>query len=258
MKNKNNLLEKLLDSMAEEYYSYNNKIIKVNNLKEVKFKKVAANVDESDYSFYKKNQYLIDQDNIYFNKESVNLLKYKIQFLGKIKSGDHNVPYYDNQKYKSLSIDLDKGLDLLKKYRQNNHNQASFLHYKSNLLNELPAERRELLLDLAAEAASMGYNLYLVGGQVRDLLIDLPLNKDLDILLDGDLKKFFDHLAQKYDYEYDYNNKFSTGFLHNKYGYSIDIASCREEKYHFPGALPLVEKADLFSDLFRRDFTIIL
>src|SRR6056297_210054 len=256
MKNKNNLLEKLLDSMAEEYYSYNNKIIKVNNLKEVKFKKVAANVDESDYRFYKKNQYLIDQDNVYFNKESVNLLKYKIQFLGKIKSGDHNVPYYDNQKYKSLSIDLDKGLDLLKKYRQNNHNQASFLHYKSNLLNELPAERRELLLDLAAEAASMGYNLYLVGGQVRDLLIDLPLNKDLDILLDGDLKKFFDHLAQKYDYEYDYNNKFSTGFLHNKYGYSIDIASCREEKYHFPGSLPLVEKADLFSDLFRRDFTI--
>jgi poly(A) polymerase/tRNA nucleotidyltransferase (CCA-adding enzyme) len=256
MKNKNNLLEKLLDSMAEEYYSYNNKIIKVNNLKEVKFKKVAANVDESDYSFYKKNQYLIDQDNIYFNKESVNLLKYKIQFLGKIKSGDHNVPYHDNHKYKSLSIDLDKGLDLLKKYRQNNHNQASFLHYKSNLLNELPAERRELLLDLAAEAAALGYNLYLVGGQVRDLLIDLPLNKDLDILLDGDLKKFFDHLAQKYDYEYDYNNKFSTGFLHNKYGYSIDIASCREEKYHFPGALPLVEKADLFSDLFRRDFTI--
>jgi poly(A) polymerase/tRNA nucleotidyltransferase (CCA-adding enzyme) len=256
MKNKNNLLDELLDSMAEEYYIYNNKIIKVNNLKEVDFKKVAANVDESDYRFHKKNQYLIDQDNVYFNKESVNLLKYKIQFLGKIKSGEHNVPYHDNQKYKSLSIELDKGLDLLKKYRQNSHDQASFLHYKSNLLAQLPSERRELLLDLAAEAAGLGYNLYLVGGQVRDLLIDLPLNKDLDILLDGDLKKFFDHLAKKYDYEYDYNNKFSTGFLHNKYGYSIDIASCREEKYHFPGSLPLVEKADLFSDLFRRDFTI--
>lgn len=256
MKNKNNLLDKLLNSVAEEYYSYDDKIIKVNNLKEVEFKKVAANVDQSDYRFYKKNQYLIDQDNIYFNKESVNLLKYKIQFLGKIKSGQHNVPYYDNDRYKSLSIELDKGLDLLKKYRQNNHQQASFLHYKSDLLDKLPAERRNLLLELAAEAAELGYNLYLVGGQVRDLLIDLPLNKDLDILLDGDLKIFFDHLAEKYNYEYDYNNKFSTGFLHNEYGYSIDIASCREEKYHFPGSLPLVEKADLFSDLFRRDFTI--
>src|SRR6056297_2664215 len=153
MKNKNNLLEKLLDSMAEEYYTYNDKIIKVNNLKEVKFKKVAANVDESDYSFYKKNQYLIDQDNVYFNKESVNLLKYKIQFLGKVKAGKHNVPYHNNSAYKSLSIDLDKGLDLLKKYRKNNHDQASFLHYKSNLLDYLPTERKNLLLKLAAEAA---------------------------------------------------------------------------------------------------------
>ena len=242
--------------MAEEYFSFNNKIIKVNNLKEVDFKKIALRVDAEDQRYHVENNYLIDQDNVYFNKESVNLLKYKIQFLGRIKSGEHNVPYYDNPEYKSLSIDLNKGLDLLKKYQKNNHDQASFLHYRSDLLDYLPAERRDLLLKLAAEAAELGYNLYLVGGQVRDLLINLPLNKDLDILLDGDLKDFFEHLAEKFGYEYDYNNKFSTGFLHNEYGYSIDIASCREEKYHFPGSLPLVEKADLFSDLFRRDFTI--
>jgi len=256
MKKRNDLLNKLLNSMAEEYFTFNNKIIKVNNLKEVDFKKVTLKVDAEDQIYHVKNNYLIDQDNIYFNKESVNLIKYKIQFLGRVKSGKHNVPYHNNEAYQSLSIDLDKGLDLLKKYQKNNHNQASFLHYRSDLLDYLPAERRKLLLELAEEAAELGYNLYLVGGQVRDLLIDLPLNKDLDILLDGDLKEFFDHLAKKYGYEYDYNNKFSTGFLHNKYGYSIDIASCREEKYHFPGSLPLVEKADLFSDLFRRDFTI--
>ncbi|RCW61139.1 CCA tRNA nucleotidyltransferase [Halanaerobium sp. ST460_2HS_T2] len=256
MKNKNDLLNKLLNSMAEEYFSFNNKIIKVNNLKEVDFQKIALKIDKEDQKYYIENNYLIDQDNVYFNKESVNLLKYKIQFLGKIKSGQHKVPYLNNYRYQSLSIDLDKGLDLLKKYQKNNHNQASFLHYKSNLLAELPEERKELLLKLAAEAAELGYNLYLVGGQVRDLLINLPLNKDLDLLLDGDLKEFFDHLEEKFGYQYDYNNKFSTGFLHNEYGYSIDIASCREEKYHFPGSLPLVEKADLFSDLFRRDFTI--
>ncbi|MFW6230090.1 MAG: CCA tRNA nucleotidyltransferase [Halanaerobium sp.] len=256
MQTNNNLLNKLLNSMAEEYFSYNDQIIKVNNLKEVDFKKIALRIDEEDQRYYVENNYLIDDDNIYFNKESVNLIKYKIQFLGKIKSGEHQLPTNDNYRYQSLSIDLDKGLDLLKKYRKNNHNQASFLHYKSNLLKELPAERRKLLLKLAAEAAELGYNLYLVGGQVRDLLINLPLNKDLDLLLEGDLKDFFAHLAEKYGYEYDYNNKFSTGFLHNEYGYSIDIASCREEKYHFPGSLPLVEKADLFSDLFRRDFTI--
>ena len=256
MKKKNELLDKLLNSMAEEYYTFNGQIIKVNNLKEVDFKKIALKVDQEDQRYYVENNYLIDEDNVYFNKESVNLLKYKIQFLGKLKAGEHKVSYHKNYKYQSLSIDLDKGLDLLKKYQKNNHNQASFLHYKSDLLKELPEERRELLLKLAAEAAELGYNLYLVGGQVRDLLIDLPLNKDLDILLDGDLEDFFAHLEAKFGYDYDYNNKFSTGFLHNEYGYSIDIASCREEKYHFPGSLPLVEKADLFSDLFRRDFTI--
>jgi poly(A) polymerase/tRNA nucleotidyltransferase (CCA-adding enzyme) len=256
MKKRNDLLDKLLNSMAEEYFSFNGKIIKVYNLKEVDFQKITQKVEAEDQRYYVENNYMIDQDNIYFNKESVNLLKYKIQFLGKVKSGKHDLPYHNNSAYKSLSIDLDKGLDLLKKYQKNNHDQASFLHYRSDLLEYLPAERRKLLLKLAAEAAELGYNLYLVGGQVRDLLIDLPLNKDLDILLDGDLKKFFDHLAEKYAYEYDYNNKFSTGFLHNEFGYSIDIASCREEKYHFPGSLPLVEKADLFSDLFRRDFTI--
>lgn len=256
MKKKSDLLDKLLNSMAEEYFTFDNQIIKVNNLKEVDFKKIALKIDQEDQRYYVENNYLIDEDNVYFNKESVNLLKYKIQFLGKVKAGKHKVSYHKNYRYQSLSIDLDKGLDLLKKYQKNNHNQASFLHYKSDLLKELPSERRELLLKLAAEAAELGYNLYLVGGQVRDLLIDLPLNKDLDILLDGDLKHFFDHLEAKFGYQYDYNNKFSTGFLHNEYGYSIDIASCREEKYHFPGSLPLVEKADLFSDLFRRDFTI--
>ena len=256
MKKRKNLLNKILNSMAEEYYSYNGQIIKVNNLKKADFTKLTLKIDKEDQRYYVENQYLIDSENIYFNKESVNLLKYKIQFLGKIKLGEYKVPYHNNAEYKSLSIDLDKGLDLLKKYQKNNHDQASFLHYKSDLLDYLPAQRRELLLKLAAEAAKLGYSLYLVGGQVRDLLFNLPLNKDLDILLDGDLKEFFDHLESEYGYEYDYNNKFSTGFLHNEYGYSIDIASCREEKYHFPGSLPLVEKADLFSDLFRRDFTI--
>lgn len=250
------LLNKILNSMAEEYYNFNNKIIKIYNLKEIDFKKINSETALEDKLYYVENQYLVDTENVYFNKESAQLLQYKIQFLSKLKSRIDKIPHYNNLKYKSLSIELEKGLDLLKKYKKNNHNQASFLHYKSDLLDYLPTERKKLLLNLAEEAAELGYNLYLVGGQVRDLLFDLPLNKDLDILLEGNLKKFFDHLAEKYGYQYDYNNKFSTGFLHNKYGYSVDVASCREEKYHFPGSLPLVERADLFSDLFRRDFTI--
>src|SRR6056297_2859861 len=108
MKKRNDLLNKLLNSMAEEYFTFNNKIIKVNNLKEVDFKKVTLKVDAEDQIYHVKNNYLIDQDNVYFNKESVNLIKYKIQFLGRVKSGKHNVPYHNNEAYQRLSIDLDK------------------------------------------------------------------------------------------------------------------------------------------------------
>jgi len=251
-----NLLNKLLDSMAEEYYSFQNKIIRINNLKEVDFQKLSAKIDDEDIRYYSKNYYMVDDENIYFNKESVQLTEKKIEFLENTINGELDIPYDDNEEYQSLSLNIEKGLDLLKKYLSHNHSRASFLHYKTHLLEKLPEQRRNFILALGEEAAELGYNLYLVGGQVRDLLIGLPLNKDLDILIDGDLEHFFAHLKDKLGYEYDYNNKFSTGFLHNEYGYSVDIASCREEKYHFPGSLPLVEKAELFSDLYRRDFTI--
>ncbi len=256
MKKKDKLLNKILNTMAEEYYLFAGEIIRINNLKEVDFKKLSSKMDSEDVKYFSKNYYLVDSDNIYFNKESVQLTKKKIEFLEKIIDGSFKVPYQNREEYKSLGIEIEKGLDLLKKYEKHNHTQASFLHYHSDLLDYLPEKRRNFLLELAADAAELDYNLYLVGGQVRDLLIGLPLNKDLDILIDGDLEKFFAYLKKEKGYEYDYNNKFSTGFLHNQYGYSVDIASCREEKYHFPGSLPLVEKAELFSDLYRRDFTV--
>ncbi|MFW6273382.1 MAG: CCA tRNA nucleotidyltransferase, partial [Halanaerobium sp.] len=256
MKKTNNLLNKILNSMAEEYYLFDQEIIRINNLKEVNFQKLSSKIEAEDIKYFSKNYYLVDNNNIYFNKESVQLTEKKIEFLKKIISGSIKVPYQNKEEYRALSIDIEKGLDLLKKYQKHNHSQASFLHYQSDLLDHLPEKRRKFLLELAADAAELDYNLYLVGGQVRDLLIGLSLNKDLDLLIEGDLEKFFAHLKKKKGYEYDYNNKFSTGFLHNEYGYSVDIASCREEKYHFPGSLPLVEKAELFSDLYRRDFTV--
>ncbi|ADQ14805.1 CCA tRNA nucleotidyltransferase [Halanaerobium hydrogeniformans] len=256
MKNRQNLLNKVLNSSAEEYYHHQGMVIKINNLTEVDFKKLSLRAEEAELKYYSENYYLVDQKNIYFNKESIQLLEKKIEFLEKVIAGSYKVPHLSRDNYTELGVDIVKGLDLLKKYQKNNHNQASFLHYKINLLDYLPQQRREFILMLAEEAAALNYNLYLVGGQVRDLLIGLPLNKDLDLLIEGDLEEFFIHLKKTKGLEYDYNNKFSTGFLHNQYGYSIDIASCREEKYHFPGSLPLVEKADLFSDLYRRDFTI--
>ncbi|SFL15454.1 CCA tRNA nucleotidyltransferase [Halanaerobium salsuginis] len=256
MENKISLVKKIINTRAEEYYEFDAVDFKIINLNEVEFKKIVAGLNSAELTYYQANVFLQTKTGqIYFNKQNPNLLADKIKFLRGIRNGLYLIKQ-TKLANNSLKISLEKGLDLLKKYQSSGHDQASFLQYQTNLLEKLSAAKRELLLKLAAEAAGLGYNLYLVGGQVRDMLINLPLNKDLDILLEGDLQQFFSHLAAKYGYQYDYNSKFSTGFLHNQSGFSIDIASCREEKYHFPGALPLVEKADLFSDLYRRDFTV--
>ena len=48
IESKNKLLNKLLNSIAEEYYNFENKILKIINLKEVDFKKLTLKIDDED------------------------------------------------------------------------------------------------------------------------------------------------------------------------------------------------------------------
>jgi hypothetical protein len=54
--------------------------------------------------------------------------------------------------------------------------------------NLIPSEKQTLLSDIAAQAVSLGFPCYVVGGFVRDLLLGKPV-KDLDVIVEGDAIK---------------------------------------------------------------------
>jgi tRNA nucleotidyltransferase (CCA-adding enzyme) len=98
-------------------------------------------------------------------------------------------------------------------------------------------------------------SLYLVGGLVRDLLLNRK-NWDLDLTVEGNGIAFARLVADRYRAGLAVFERFATARLVLPDGIKLDIASTRRESYAKPAALPDVEKALLKEDLYRRDFTI--
>ena len=118
----------------------------------------------------------------------------------------------------------------------------------------LPPELLKFLETAGQAASSRGQSLYVVGGAVRDILLE-RVNLDLDLVSDGDaiaLVKELTLLSQGEIIEYP---RFGTAKL-QWHEWSIDFATARTETYAYPGALPDVKPGSLQDDLFRRDFSI--
>jgi tRNA nucleotidyltransferase (CCA-adding enzyme) len=92
--------------------------------------------------------------------------------------------------------------------------------------------------------------VYLVGGAVRDLMLDDP-PLDLDFVVDGDLEAVLGVLAAPAAI----HERFGTATVRLA-GRSYDFAQARRETYPSPGALPEVSPAGPAEDLQRRDFTV--
>lgn len=112
--------------------------------------------------------------------------------------------------------------------------------------------------------------VYLVGGFVRDLLLDQP-NVDVDIAVEGDGIAFAARLAAELGGRVRSHRKFKTAVVllppevlgeappslrSSGEPFHVDVATTRTEFYDHPAALPRVEHASIRQDLFRRDFTI--
>lgn len=106
-----------------------------------------------------------------------------------------------------------------------------------------------------ATARERGERLFLVGGVVRDLLLDRPV-RDLDLVVEGDAAAFTRALAGRIGGAVREHARFGTASLQTPDGGRIDIASSRTESYAHPGALPRVSPAGIHEDLARRDFTL--
>ncbi|MEB3237042.1 MAG: CBS domain-containing protein [Candidatus Sericytochromatia bacterium] len=116
-----------------------------------------------------------------------------------------------------------------------------------------PASELDLLERIRALAGDQP--LYLVGGAVRDLLLDRP-SFDLDLMTDKLADAFVTRLGKALDAEVIRHQAFGTATLRLPDGRRIDVATARKETYRQPGALPEVQAAGLRHDLGRRDFTV--
>jgi len=103
---------------------------------------------------------------------------------------------------------------------------------------------------------------YLVGGAVRDLLLDEGVS-DIDIAVEGDGIEFARELAARLGGRVRTHQKFQTAVIvvERAVGEAgaplrVDVASTRTEFYDYPAALPKVEHATIRGDLARRDFSI--
>jgi tRNA nucleotidyltransferase (CCA-adding enzyme) len=111
-------------------------------------------------------------------------------------------------------------------------------------LGRLPCGRR--LLDAVADLDGV----HLVGGAVRDLLLDRE-PRELDVVVEGDVAPVAARLGE-------------AAALHERFGTATvladgcryDLAMARAETYARPGALPDVRPAGIDEDLRRRDVTV--
>lgn len=100
-------------------------------------------------------------------------------------------------------------------------------------------------------------NLYLVGGVVRDKILDGEPNQDIDIVLEGDageLADFLhesgvtDHLPVTYP-------RFGTAMV-SVTGRQVELVGARKESYDPSSRKPSTIPGTLLDDVLRRDFTI--
>jgi tRNA nucleotidyltransferase (CCA-adding enzyme) len=124
------------------------------------------------------------------------------------------------------------------------------------LLQKLPFPITDLLRLAGNEAAEKGLKLYLVGGIVRDLLLDYPPDYDYDLVVIGDAGHFAALLQEQVGGKLTLYPRYLTATLKIDNDLKLDLVTARSESYHQPAASPRVEASDLKADLYRRDFTV--
>jgi len=119
---------------------------------------------------------------------------------------------------------------------------------------KFPPEIHNLLRLSGEVAEELGFNAYLVGGSVRDLLRGEE-NLDLDIVIEGDGIAFARAFGEKLHAKVRTHQKFGTAQIFAD-RIKLDVATARTEYYESPASLPKVETSSIKKDLYRRDFTI--
>lgn len=129
------------------------------------------------------------------------------------------------------------------------------------LIARLPEPLAALLARAAQIAEAQQARLWLIGGAVRDLLGGLPLERDLDLAVEGDAVGLAAALVAAAGGRVVASHApfgTATVALPRPGGLPLvlDLARTRVERYARPAALPVVIAAPIEDDLIRRDFSV--
>ncbi|MDQ7033732.1 MAG: CBS domain-containing protein [Anaerolineae bacterium] len=132
----------------------------------------------------------------------------------------------------------------------------------------LGKEPVHLIEQIAQHAQKHDILLYMVGGVVRDLLLERR-NTDIDFVVEGNAIEFAENICATYGGRLHTYKPFGTAkwIIDDKVAKTInlpldsipdhiDFASTRSELYEHPTALPTVYNSSIKLDLRRRDFTM--
>jgi tRNA nucleotidyltransferase (CCA-adding enzyme) len=147
------------------------------------------------------------------------------------------------------------------------------LNFAEKLEGAMPKVKLALLKVVAEIANEQKSALYIVGGFVRDLILERP-SQDFDLVVEGDAIALAGQLQERYGGRLTTHARFGTGKWlianirselanifrqpedSNDLPEFLDLISARTEFYTHPTALPTVERGSIKLDLHRRDFTI--
>ena len=131
----------------------------------------------------------------------------------------------------------------------------------ANLMTKrLPRQLMAFLIASGVIGASHDFQVFLVGGMVRDLLLDRP-TRDPDLLVQETVpvidaaSRYGALLAAALRGSVSPPSQFATVKVEVS-GLDIDVATARRETYASPAALPDVRPATIERDTARRDFTV--
>ena len=120
--------------------------------------------------------------------------------------------------------------------------------------NRLDGSNRFLFNALRRLVSSQSIRVYLVGGPVRDLLLNSPL-KDLDFVVVGKAPEVAGWLAEQSGGRVVTHPRFGTATVILDEA-RVDLVTARREVYPRPGSLPQVFPGSIDEDLSRRDFSV--